>query len=546
MKIGVIVNNMQVAQWQINALNSLNNDTEIVIYNCLNSKGSKRRIRHALYYILNLFTVRNPLTAAVSISDVRLNSLAKRDFHSEWEGAWQRLPAQLIEDIRSDAPAVLLKFGLNLLRVPPPEQLAVPILSYHHGDPEQYRGRPAGFWELLHGRRTMGQIVQILSNRLDAGAVVASAETKVYPHSYRATLMDAYRASPLILGPAIKAAASGKVLPQRTLGPNYRLPGNFTVMRFCARLAGATARRLQYGALWEKRWQVSTAAANAEILNEPAASLPPSGEWRTLACPNGYTFIADPFFAPEGDAILVEALHAGSGKGELFRIDANGAGRSLTRADVHFSYPAAVEDSGSHYIVPETVDWSTPLAYRWEEAGWPEPQPLLIDGEPRLLDPTFLRHGGALYLFGNRHDEGSGVLRLWRSASGSVFGRFEEHPASPIRISPAGSRMAGEILQAGDRLLRLGQDDSGSYGDGLMAFAIEQVDADRYRETLTRTIRFEDVRGPHTLNFRGGTALFDWYRDRFSLLAGVRRLRGRLQSPSRLGVVSAPSSGQDA
>jgi hypothetical protein len=358
--------------------------------------------------------------------------------------------------------------------------------------------------------------------------------------------MDAYRASPLILGPAIKAAASGKVLPPRTLGPNYRLPGNSTVLRFCARLAKARSKRILYGALWEKRWQVSTAAAEAEMLKEHSTSLPPTKEWQTLACPSGYTFIADPFFAPKGDAILVEALHGRSGKGELFRLHANGTGRSLTRGDVHFSYPAAVQQAGSHYIVPETVNWSGPLAYRWEGADWPEPEPLLIDGAPRLLDPTFLRHDGSLYLFGNRHDEGSGVLRLWRSVSGSLFDRFEEHPASPVRISPAGSRMAGQIVTVGDRLLRLGQDDSGDYGDGLMVFAIEEIDADRYRETLTRTIRFEDVRGPHTLNFRDGTAVFDWYRDRFSLLAGIRRLRGRIHIRSKLGAVSAPSSGQDA
>jgi hypothetical protein len=449
MKVGVIVDNMHVAQWQARALDSLGDDTEVVLYNCLNSRGGKRRIKHALYYVLNLFTVRNPLTASVSVSSLVIKPVATRDFQSEWEGAWQRLPAHLIAEIQADAPAVLLKFGMNLLRVPPPEQLAVPILSYHHGDPEHYRGRPAGFWELLHGRRTTGQIVQILSNRLDAGTIVASAETKVYPHSYRATLMDAYRASPLILGPAIKAAASGKVLPPRTLGPNYRLPGNSTVLRFCARLAKARSKRILYGALWEKRWQVSTAAAEAEMLKEHSTSLPPTKEWQTLACPSGYTFIADPFFAPKGDAILVEALHGRSGKGELFRLHANGTGRSLTRGDVHFSYPAAVQQAGSHYIVPETVNWSGPLAYRWEGADWPEPEPLLIDGAPRLLDPTFLRHDGSLYLFGNRHDEGSGVLRLWYSVSGSLFDRFKEHPASPVRISPAGSRMAGEVVQLG-------------------------------------------------------------------------------------------------
>jgi len=37
-------------------------------------------------------------------------------------------------------------------------------------------------------------------------------------------------------------------------------------------------------------------------------------------------------------------------------------------------------------------------------------------------------------------------------------------------------------------------------------------------------IRFDGLKGPHTLNFRGGLAVFDWYRERFSAFAGVRRL----------------------
>ena len=71
----------------------------------------------------------------------------------------------------------IVKFGLGLLRVPDRTVLPIPILSFHHGDPGAYRGRPAGFWELIEGASFVGQVVQILRNRLDAGRVVAFAGT---------------------------------------------------------------------------------------------------------------------------------------------------------------------------------------------------------------------------------------------------------------------------------------------------------------------------------------------------------------------------------
>lgn len=521
MKIGVIVDDMRVAQWQARALRELKPLDGIVVYNNKRRRRARRSLRHAFYYALNLVAVRNPLTRFVPLGRDDPRILRVVDFEAEQEGAWQRLPEALLAEIARDRPAAILKFGLDLLRVPAADRLALPILSYHHGDPERYRGRPAGFWELVHGRSVIGQMVQILSNRLDAGAVVAFAETKVHAHSYRATLIEAYRASPLILARAIDKAVAGERLDKPVGGPAYRLPGNLIVLRLCLRLARAKAGRLVYGALFEKRWQVSTAPAS------PGEELPDPGRWRTLPCPRGYTFLADPFFAPDG-SLLVEALNAASGKGEILLLDHGGPPVRLSNPAVHHSYPASVEEGGRHHIVPEFALWSPPRAYAWGREPWNGGRELDIAGRPHLLDPTFLRHEGGLYLFANIVEEGNGVLRLWRAPS--LFGRFEEHPSSPIRISPIGARMAGEIVRGGDgSLTRLGQDDSGGYGDGLLMFEIEALAPDLYRERPAGRLRFEGVKGPHTLGFRDGTAVFDWYRERFSLLAGVRRLRARLQ-----------------
>jgi len=459
----------------------------------------------------------------VNIRDIGVGIGEIYDFSAEYEGAWQRLPPALLAKIARDQPAVIVKFGLSLLRVPPATDLAAPILSYHHGDPDLYRGRPAGFYELYDGRTTMGQIVQILSNSLDAGKVVAFAETKVFPHSYRATLIEAFKRSPLLLKQAIGNAVAGTVLPKSSEGRNYRLPGNMIVAKLCARVAWAMVRRLAYGALVEKAWQVSTADFPAELAAVQDTPFPPPSCWNTLVRPASYNFLADPFFAPDGRGLLVEALHARSGKGEILRIEGDEA-RSLSEPSCHHSYPGGISLDGAHYLVPEVSLWARQRIYRLADDGLAHAGDLQLGMEERLLDPTLLDHDGRIFLFANIAEEGSGVLRLWHAPS--LFDRFEEHPASPLLISPAGSRMAGAIVRAGGSLLRFGQDFRGEYGDGLIVFRIAELNVSAYRETQVRALRLEGVKGPHTMNFQGGSAAFDWYRDRFSLLAGVRRLRG--------------------
>jgi hypothetical protein len=181
---------------------------------------------------------------------------------------------------------------------------------------------------------------------------------------------------------------------------------------------------------------------------------------------------------------------------------------------------------GRDYLVPEVSEWSTPLIYGIDADGIHVAGTLDVAGNPPLVDPTLFIRDGFVYLFANRSDEGTNVLRLWLASS--LFGRFEEHRKSPIRISPVGSRMAGAIVQAGDLLCRLGQDGSQNYGDGIVQFRVGRIDQHDYAEEQIGQLRFEHVRGPHTLNFSAGEAAFDWYVDRFSLSAGVRRVRGRL------------------
>lgn len=526
MRVAILCNGRDLALWQARAVERIARDHDILLLTTDAAAPARRRVGHALYYALNLVTVRNRLTRRVAFPDGKVAITAAKAFTPRFDGAWAVLPDELIEWIGEQRVDAIVKFGLNLLRIPPADRLQVPILSYHHGDPRRYRGRPAGFYEMLAGESVVGQVVQVLSNRLDAGQVVAFAESRLVAHSYHSTLVEAYALSPLLLPNALRQVAAGRRIELLPDGPNHRLPGNATVVRLLARMAAALARRLAYGLLVEKRWRVSSVEIPGadDPIQAIAEADRSQDRWQCLPVEPPHSFHADGFFLTGPDDILVEALNRRSGKGELLRLH-GGRRQRLEGLAGHASYPFSIEEGGRLYVIPEIVDWSAPAIF--EIDGDKAVRRANLDIEPcRILDPTLVRHDGRLYLFGNSVADGTALLHLW-SAPG-LFGRFERHSASPVRVSVRGSRMAGEIARWGPRLYRLGQDWRGGYGDGIVAFEIVRLTATDYEEVEIAARAFTRVRGPHTLNRRGDRLLFDWYEDRVSPLAGLRRIAARL------------------
>jgi hypothetical protein len=523
MRIAILCNGRTLLSWQRRAVELIAADHDLHLLVAQDPPAKRDAWRHGLYYLLNLASVRNRANRPVPFPG-DIPSAGRFDFAVLQNGAWSSLPDEALEWIRANRIDAIAKFGLNLLTVPEADQLAAPILSYHHGDPRFFRGRPAGFHELIQGEPFLGQVVQILSNKLDSGDVLAFAQSRVWPHSYRRTLVEAYSLSPALLPQALAALAEDRRLQIEPKGRNYRLPGNATVLRLAALQTAALVRRLAYGTAVEKHWRVSTIklGTSANPLAAVADANAKRGQWRTLPIRPPHRFHADPFF--HGGALLVEAMNSRTGKGELLRI-ADGEQRPIEGLAGHVSYPGGIEADGRRYIVPEICDWSKPAIFAIEQDRAVRVAELDID-EEAILDPTLLAHDGRIYLFGNRASEGPSILRLW--SSDQLFGRFEPHPASPIRTSIRGGRMAGAIHRWPDGLFRLGQDFTNGYGDGIVAFRIQELTPDRYQEVEVGAASFDAVEGPHTLDMRPGELLFDWYEERLSPLAGVRRLMSRL------------------
>lgn len=521
MRLGVLTDG-KLSVWQREALERACRDYEIYFLVPKGGWRPRREAKHALYYALNLFTIRNRMTREVDLPD--LQPVDRIDFEPAFEGAWAVLPNELLDWVNARKLDAIVKFGLGLLRVPPPERLRAPILSFHHGDPRKYRGRPAGFYELLDGEPFMGQIVQAIGPKLDGGTVYAFSDTRVLPHSYRQTLIDSFALSPYLLGEALENVRLNRPLPIVPDGRNYRLPDNWTVARFVAGRLWAALGRAAYGMFVDKRWKVATAPVAEACDPLDAIGRVDGKAWNVVPIASRYSFYADPFFGDGAEEIFVEAMNRRSGKGEVVRI-VEGRSTPIRGLNGHVSYPASIEEGGRRLLVPETTGWCPLTAFAIEDGEARAVHEIEID-EACLVDPTFVRHRGRIYLFANVLEDGTSVLHLWHAES--LGSKFTRHPRSPIRVSARGSRMAGEIAEWNGGLYRIGQLWRRSYGDGVVLFRINALSESEYNEECVGEASFERVRGPHTVNGRDGLLLFDYYSERLSPLAGVRRLLNRL------------------
>lgn len=524
----LLLDDLSIARWQRRALAHESCHVEIaLIISCRNTRTKKRPLRHGLYYLTALATLRGGLAHRDRFES---DGVPVLEFDADSEGGWQRLPRHVEEAIVASGASVVIKFGMSLLRVPVDNDSFPPVLSFHHGDPREFRGRPAGFFEILQGASTAGVIVQSITNRLDAGDVWAECRVRIIPWSYRRTLHQLYARSESLLGHALRGLSTGERVEVHSVGPVFTLPDNGTVVRFWLLLGVRRVRRLVYGAFVEKRWNVGIHPSFRLI---GAARLDPLS-LQQAEIPSRYSFLADPF--PNGDQALVraEAFNRRTGRGEIVELEGSRLRfKRVLLQGGHFSYPFTVTVDERELIIPETAQHLPASWFEETAVGWIN-RPLAGLEDSRIVDPTLVYHGDGWFLFcglaGTEGDE----LHLFHAAE--IDGVFEPHPLNPIVVDPTRARMGGALLRDGDLLIRLGQDCSRSYGDGLSVCAIESLTPYEYREVVVGSVRFHGLKGPHTLNRIGDDFVVDFYREQLSPFAWWGR--GRAAVSRRAKVVS--------
>lgn len=520
LKAAIILDNLMISEWQRSALVEAAVSLDIsIILNCQNTRTKKDFKKNFLYYVLNVFTLKNSFTKRTKYNVTTEKVL---NFESIYKSGWQSIPREISCYLVEEKVDVVVKFGMSLLNIDKNLE-RLPVLSFHHGDPSKYRGRPAGFYELLHNEDKSGIIVQKLTNKLDGGDIFAFAESKIVHNSYKKTVENFYSQSQYLLQKAVINLQNNEALPMETNGRNYRLPKNETVIYFFMILLQRKIKHLFYGAFYEKKWKVGTINLKPNLKSD---NLIDSQLIKEIPIEPKYSFYADPFFSSDGAKVRLEALDRKTGLGDIVEIDLQDRKESrLLLTGKHYSYPFSFLLDGDEKLLPEVASHSPQFFFSLLDNTI---NPFVFKGleSRRLVDATLYKHDGLWYLFFGESKSAHSILNLWTSSS--LTSAFEKHPNSPICMSPFSARMAGRILLTENGLFRFGQNNNRAYGAAITVSQITDLSLNVYKEKICGSIKINNCLGPHSIDFHKDTALIDYYIDEFSLFSGVRRFKALL------------------
>jgi hypothetical protein len=420
------------------------------------------------------------------------------------------------------------------------------VWIFGHGRRGAGTGHPPGFWEVLRGDPVTHVSLTRLAGRSDRAEVLRRAAFRTHGWSYIRNLDAMHRA--IADWPARLSAIHRRGNLRPTGGINdpadaaRRPPGSRHVVGL-ALLAVLRIIKMQIRSVFSvDQWHVGVIEAPIHSLLEPGE---PPVHWLPRPGPN--RFLADPFGVPRDDrlTIVMEEFDHRANRGRVVSVQRDGDGRvsppvSVMEPPSHISYPFLVEWDGDvycvPYLMPEGEERSAVDLYRavhfpggWVRVG------TLIEGFP-AQDPTLFRHDDWWWLFCSRRVPASTELHGWFAKE--LAGPWRPHPGNPLKIDIRSSRPAGTPFLHDGSLYRPSQDESRTYGGGIVLNRVLRLSPTEFEEEPVTvlgpdwTSPYDD--GVHTISAAGDVTLIDAKRRAFVWPSFRRQLRVRLRRAASL------------
>jgi len=422
---------------------------------------------------------------------------------------------------------VFVRLGFRILRGDILRASKYGIWSFHHGDNAVNRGGPAGAWEVFEGWDTTGVILQILSEELDGGTILASSYSATDKVSIKRNKNNYYwKAISMLPRKLNDLHRLGETQFFSSLDEQndhldfyynrlFINPTNTQVFKMFVKTYWNKFRNsvlsLFYFRQWILLYQFNKKGQWSKSFFRFKRITPPTDR-----------FWADPFIYIKDNKyyLFIEELVYKENKGKISVIEIDEKGKytepkTVLEKEYHLSYPFLIEDNAELYLIPETSQNRKIEMYKCTDfpMKW-ELDTVLMD-DVNAVDTTIIKHDGLYWMFTNiTENEGASSLdELFLFYSKDLYSNsWTPHPKNPIVSDVRRARPAGKIFKQDNKLYRPSQNSPKDYGYGMKINEILTLTEQDYAERTVQDINpnwSKDLRCTHSLNKEGNLTVID-------------------------------------
>jgi hypothetical protein len=423
---------------------------------------------------------------------------------------------------------VALRLGFRILKGKALQIARYGVWSYHHGDNARYRGGPAGFWEVMERTPVTGTILQVLTEELDDGRVIARRYGRTERNSVAINRDKCHWHSvPMVARKLADLRAHGEAA--LTNGADveitpyserlYTTPFDRELIR---PLGAMMAHRVKSYARVLSSTDQWIVAYRFHGRSQRSSSVPATSfyNFKPLIPPRD-RFWADPFVVVRDGRtyLFIEEYMQDTARGHIAVMEAGADGSWNTPVPVlqrpyHLSYPFTFWWEEQLFMVPESGGNRTVELYRCTEFpdAWELDTILLTD--INAVDSTLIEHRGRWWMFLSIGHEWSRDLdeELSIFHAPTPRGPWTPHARNPVKTDVRSARPAGRFFEWKGNLYRPAQDCAERYGHAISLSRVLQLDETEYREVEVGRILPQWRPGlvaTHTLNSAPGITVID-------------------------------------
>jgi hypothetical protein len=536
LRLGIIVDTFDIAAWAAKTLKDIETSTlaEVVllIKICSNriatSGGNGVGDEGFLYRIYRRLDDKlfQPQPDAFGPVDLRpILSAPVLEVMPRRNGQYDTFEDADLREIKRYELDIALQFSLHPLGGRALTIARYGVWSHLFDDPLDYRGGPAGFWEVMEARPITGSTLVARTQDSETYDALYCSYAATDKRSVRRSNNNvAWKTASFALRKIrqLYEASESTPLSEYSMdemgscfSPQSGPLDNITMVKLLAKHGWRFLRDRLYYFYYVDQWVLYY-----QITENTSDCLSGFNNYKIILPPKERSY-ADPFCVEHDGRYFIfleEEVH-GLGKGVISVIEMGPDGRYskpevVLEKDYHLSYPFIFFYGGEQFLVPESAANRTVELYRC--TSWPgqwEPVDVMLY-DVEAVDATIEKIDDTYWMFVNISSTrgASNWDELYLFYADRPFGPWTPHRSNPVKSDVRSARPAGRLFRYKGHLYRPAQDCSRQYGYAISINEIERITQSEYQEReVYRILPNWDRRAlaTHTLNRAGGLTVID-------------------------------------